>query len=264
MTSNWKWTRIPYLNITWWRHQMETFCALLAICAGNSPVPTQRPVTRSFGFFICARINGWVNDHEDGDLRHYRGHYDVTVMKQWKGSDMHDIFPYVWVFTIWNVIFYCLNSLSYLGLVSISFMIFMYISQLHWIYSAPSRIPAFWLMLSVDFEQSYLILSYLVSSRLTSSHLITSHLITSHHISSHLISSHLTPPHLISSHRISSNLISYPISSHLISSYLNDECQRRHNPVIMELHNSILKLKNQFNEFQKSIIEFHNSNYGAV
>ena len=190
-------------------------------------------------FFICARINGWVNDHEDGDLRHYRGHYDVTVMKQWKGSDMHDIFPYVWVFTIWNVIFYCLNSLSYLVLVSISFMIFMYISQLHCKYSAPSRIPAFWLMLSVDFEQSYLILSYLVSSRLTSSH-------------------------LISSHRISFNLISYPISSHLISSYLNDECQRGHNPVIMELHNSILKLKNQFNEFQKSIIEFHNSNYGAL
>ena len=37
---------------SWWRHQMETFSALLAICAGNSPVPgefpTQRPVTRSF------------------------------------------------------------------------------------------------------------------------------------------------------------------------------------------------------------------------
>ena len=38
--------------ISWWRHQMETFSALLAICAGNSPVtgefPSQRPVTRSF------------------------------------------------------------------------------------------------------------------------------------------------------------------------------------------------------------------------
>ena len=37
---------------TWWRHQMETFSALLAICVGNSPVPgefpTQRPVTLSF------------------------------------------------------------------------------------------------------------------------------------------------------------------------------------------------------------------------
>ena len=38
----------------WWRHQMETFSALLALCAGNSPVtgefPSQRPVTRSFVF----------------------------------------------------------------------------------------------------------------------------------------------------------------------------------------------------------------------
>ena len=37
---------------TWWRHQMETLSALLAFCAGNSPVfgefPTQRPVTQSF------------------------------------------------------------------------------------------------------------------------------------------------------------------------------------------------------------------------
>ena len=41
---------------TWWRHQMETFSALLTICAGNSPVsgrfPTQRPVTRSFDVFF--------------------------------------------------------------------------------------------------------------------------------------------------------------------------------------------------------------------
>ena len=37
---------------SWWRHQMETFSALLAICAGNSPVPAQRPVTRSFDFFL--------------------------------------------------------------------------------------------------------------------------------------------------------------------------------------------------------------------
>ena len=27
------------VRVTWWRHQMETFSVLLAICAGNSPVP---------------------------------------------------------------------------------------------------------------------------------------------------------------------------------------------------------------------------------
>ena len=40
---------------------METFSALLAICAGNSPVPgeflAQRPVTRSFDVFFDQRLN---------------------------------------------------------------------------------------------------------------------------------------------------------------------------------------------------------------
>ena len=42
-----------------WRHQMETFSTLLALCAGNSPVPgefpAQRPVTRSFDVFFDLR-----------------------------------------------------------------------------------------------------------------------------------------------------------------------------------------------------------------
>ena len=29
---------------------------------------------------LCARINGWVNNREAGDLRRYRSHYDVIVM----------------------------------------------------------------------------------------------------------------------------------------------------------------------------------------
>ena len=65
---------------------METFSALLALGAGNSPVtgefPTQRPVTRSFDvfFLICVWINSWINTREAGDLRRYRAHYDVIVM----------------------------------------------------------------------------------------------------------------------------------------------------------------------------------------
>ena len=46
---------------SWWRHQMEAFSALLALCAGNSPVPgefpAQRPVTRSFDVFFDLRLN---------------------------------------------------------------------------------------------------------------------------------------------------------------------------------------------------------------
>ena len=64
---------------------METFSALLAICAVNSPVtgefPAQRPVTRSFGVFFDLRLkNGWVNNGEAGDFRRHLPHYDVTVM----------------------------------------------------------------------------------------------------------------------------------------------------------------------------------------
>ena len=63
---------------SWWRHQMQTFSALLAICAVNSPVPgeftVQRPVTRSFDVCFDLRLN------LSGDLRRYRAHYDVTVM----------------------------------------------------------------------------------------------------------------------------------------------------------------------------------------
>ena len=47
------------LHTPWWRHQMETVSALLAICAGNSPVPgefpAQRPVTRGFDVFFDMR-----------------------------------------------------------------------------------------------------------------------------------------------------------------------------------------------------------------
>ena len=58
---------------------METFSALLAICAGNSPVPVNSPHKgqwRGVLMFslICVWINGWVNNREAGDLRCHRGH----------------------------------------------------------------------------------------------------------------------------------------------------------------------------------------------
>ena len=49
---------------------METFSALLVICAGNSPVtgefPTQRPVTRSFDVFFDLRLNKWLSKQSGG------------------------------------------------------------------------------------------------------------------------------------------------------------------------------------------------------
>ena len=58
------------LFYTWWRHQMETFSALQALCAGNSPVtselPTQRPVTRRFDVFVDLRMNKRLSKHSWG------------------------------------------------------------------------------------------------------------------------------------------------------------------------------------------------------
>ena len=55
---------------TWWRHHVETFSALLAICAGNSPVtgefPAQRPVTRSFDVFCDLRLNKRLSKQSRG------------------------------------------------------------------------------------------------------------------------------------------------------------------------------------------------------
>ena len=59
--------------------------ALLAICAGNSPVTGEFPHKSQWRgplmfSLICVWIDGWVNNGETGDLRRYRAHYDVIVM----------------------------------------------------------------------------------------------------------------------------------------------------------------------------------------
>ena len=55
-SCDYNWDFMAILFISWWRHETETFSALLAICAGNSPVsgefPAQRPVTRWVWCFL--------------------------------------------------------------------------------------------------------------------------------------------------------------------------------------------------------------------
>ena len=68
MKTHFQWFVIKIVEwVSWWRHQMETFSALLALCAGNSPVPgefpAQRPMTRSFDVFFDLQLSkqswGW-------------------------------------------------------------------------------------------------------------------------------------------------------------------------------------------------------------
>ena len=66
---------------TWWHHQMKTFSALLAICAGNSPVTRHKGQWRvALIFFLYAP--GWVNNREAGDLRRHRDHYDIVIRRK--------------------------------------------------------------------------------------------------------------------------------------------------------------------------------------
>ena len=52
----------------WWRHQleMETFSALLTLCAVPGEFPAQRPVTRSFDVFFDLRLNKRLNKQSWG------------------------------------------------------------------------------------------------------------------------------------------------------------------------------------------------------
>ena len=48
------------VTFSWWRHQMETFSALLALCAGNTPGTVTRASNAELWCFLWS-INGWVN-----------------------------------------------------------------------------------------------------------------------------------------------------------------------------------------------------------
>ena len=71
--------------LSWWRHQMETFSALLAFCVGihrssvNSPHKGQWRAALMFPL-IYTWIKIWANNRKAGDLRHHRAHYNVTVL----------------------------------------------------------------------------------------------------------------------------------------------------------------------------------------
>ena len=86
ISTYWYHLSLKKISHTWWSRQMETFSALLALCQGihRSPVnsPHKDQWRRALKFsLICAWINGWVNNGDAGDLRRYRLHHDVIVMR---------------------------------------------------------------------------------------------------------------------------------------------------------------------------------------
>ena len=72
------------VTVTWWRHQMESFSAFLAVCQGNTPVtggfPSQRPVTRSFDIFFDLRQNNrWFETPSRSVWRHCIGKPHIVM-----------------------------------------------------------------------------------------------------------------------------------------------------------------------------------------
>ena len=103
--------------LPWWRHQMETFSALLALCVGNSPVtgefPSQRPVTQSFDVFFVLCLDEQLSKQSwswwfDTPLCSLWHHCNVNG---WPGTVMcYDICRYIhnqvliWYACTWSVL----------------------------------------------------------------------------------------------------------------------------------------------------------------
>ena len=93
---------------SWWRHQMETFSALLPISSGNSPVPgefpAQRPVTRSFDVFFDLHPNKRLS-------KQLWGWFETSSRLLWRHCNIVLGFLTAWLF---NVLHYF--GLSHMGI----------------------------------------------------------------------------------------------------------------------------------------------------
>ena len=66
---------------SWRRHQVETFSALLALCAGIHRSPVNCPHKGQWrGALMFSLICAWVNNREASDLGRHRAPYDVIEM----------------------------------------------------------------------------------------------------------------------------------------------------------------------------------------
>ena len=64
-----------------WKHSQRYWPFVRGIHWSTVNSPHKGQWRGAFMFsLICAWINGWVNNHEAGDLRRHHAHYDVIVM----------------------------------------------------------------------------------------------------------------------------------------------------------------------------------------
>ena len=103
----------------WWRHQMETFSALLALCAGNSPVtggiPSQRPVTWSFDVFFYLCLNIRLSKQSCGWW------FDTPSRSLWRHCNECKFLMsvFIWISNVFKINFIRIHCVSYEGLMSV-------------------------------------------------------------------------------------------------------------------------------------------------
>ena len=112
------------LRVSWWRHQMETFSALLALYAENSPVSgkfsSQRPVTRCFDLHLNKRLNKqtrcwWLFETESCSLwrvaSYFETHFDRNSICQ-MFTDMLNKESVYWILFLFFLFILFMHSLT--------------------------------------------------------------------------------------------------------------------------------------------------------
>ena len=83
-------------QVSSWRHQMETFSALLVFCAGNSPVTAESPHEGQWRGALmislnCVWKNGWTHNRDAGE---------TPLCSLWRHCNTSDVYRY------WNAWYY--------------------------------------------------------------------------------------------------------------------------------------------------------------
>ena len=75
--------RPAYDDVITWKHYPPYWPYVRGIHRSSVNSPHKGQWRRALMFsLICVWINGWVSNGEAGDLRRYRAHYDVTIIRE--------------------------------------------------------------------------------------------------------------------------------------------------------------------------------------
>ena len=95
LSGHWLKLWLAAYSPSWWRHQMETFSALLALCEGW--IPSQRPVTRSFYVFFDSGLNNRLSKQSR------RLWFETPSRSLWRQCNGQILPGQWWLIANWNL-----------------------------------------------------------------------------------------------------------------------------------------------------------------